>query len=426
MAAKSHGEGEAPARAAVSLLSALWASPACARLNTDSMVWNGRRLDLEKAPGRHLRLRGPRHLRPSSGVAGPLRRVGPADRRGRDRDRRWVADARIPPELRASTSSPSLSARASFGAVDISLVVAVPNAIGAPVGPAFDNSADDAPHRGPFNASEKVYLVYYDGPTGQDGWPAHLRPGRSNGGGFCYPDSRSSTSTRAVRKRPSNSSPAYRGDSRARPRPRRGRVFGAPHLGNSGHVCDVPPTTSWRPRSLGEPSSRPCARGGSRDDYYGHSGTWPDVQDSFFLERLDSPDRAPPSTPCRASTSKAPPRPAPRASRGRRLYGRRRPRLVPDLRRTTNSSTPCGQPRPPCRCPSPARSLTKLSIRSRRRPCRAISRRPAREIFFKGGLGVVDARGRLLRDTVPPPAPGAVTVIRLDQAGRRRLVARRA
>ena len=32
-----------------------------------------------------------------------------------------------------------------------------------------------------------------------------------------------------------------------------------------------------------------------RDDYYGHAGTWPDVQDSLFLERLDSPDRSAPT-----------------------------------------------------------------------------------------------------------------------------------
>ena len=34
-----------------------------------------------------------------------------------------------------------------------------------------------------------------------------------------------------------------------------------------------------------------------RNDYYGHSGTWTDVQDSTFLERLDSPDRTPPTAP---------------------------------------------------------------------------------------------------------------------------------
>ena len=28
------------------------------------------------------------------------------------------------------------------------------------------------------------------------------------------------------------------------------------------------------------------------DDYHGHSGPWPDVQDSLFLQRLDSPDRS--------------------------------------------------------------------------------------------------------------------------------------
>ena len=37
---------------------------------------------------------------------------------------------------------------------------------------------------------------------------------------------------------------------------------------------------------------------------------------------------------------------------------------------------------------------------------------PPAELFFKGGLGIVDAQGRLIRDTVRPPALGTVTVIR--------------
>ena len=34
-----------------------------------------------------------------------------------------------------------------------------------------------------------------------------------------------------------------------------------------------------------------------RDDYYGHGGTWTDIRQSTFLERLDSPDRTPPTPP---------------------------------------------------------------------------------------------------------------------------------
>jgi hypothetical protein len=53
-----------------------------------------------------------------------------------------------------------------FGALDISRV-AIPNEIGSVPNPAFDNLRSTLATS--FNASEKIYLVYYDGPTGQTG-----------------------------------------------------------------------------------------------------------------------------------------------------------------------------------------------------------------------------------------------------------------
>jgi hypothetical protein len=63
---------------------------------------------------------------------------------------------------------------------------------------------------------------------------------------------------------------------------------GAPHLCETGHVCDEVRDV-MRPRGdfslLSDYALDP-----NRDDYYGHSGTWLDVQDSSWLQRLNSPD----------------------------------------------------------------------------------------------------------------------------------------
>jgi hypothetical protein len=64
---------------------------------------------------------------------------------------------------------------------------------------------------------------------------------------------------------------------------------GAPHAcpGDLGHVCDhvddlMYPTTSGQPLSS-------LYLDFNHDDYYGHSGSWPDIQDSLWLHRLDLP-----------------------------------------------------------------------------------------------------------------------------------------
>ena len=286
-----------------------------------------------------------------------------------------------------------------FGAVDISRV-AIPNAIGSPEGPAFDNLRSMLETS--FNASEKVYLVYYDGPTNQPG-PSHVcGQGAEAGNGsvpglaVVYLDSCGAEATDSLRPVVAVHELAH--------------VFGAvatgaPHRCNSGHVCDFP--NDLLAATLLGTELETLVLDGGRDDYYGHAGRWLDLQDSIFLERLDSPDRAAPSTPAGLNV-KGPATGSTRFSWspatddvGPVSYRVTQDNRFVDTVRTTSTGVSVS-----------GSALTKLSIRA----VDAVGHlSPPREIFFKGGLGVVDARGRLLRDTVQPPAPGAVTVIRLTK-----------
>ena len=63
---------------------------------------------------------------------------------------------------------------------------------------------------------------------------------------------------------------------------------GAPHtcgVDDTGHVCDSP-LDILQPRVSGMPLVEEVLDVG-RDDYYGHSGSWRDIQDSIWLRRLD-------------------------------------------------------------------------------------------------------------------------------------------
>ena len=180
---------------------------------------------------------------------------------------------------------------------------------------------------------------------------------------------------------------------------------GAPHLCEAGHVCDVP--NDLLAAFLTGNELEAHVLDGGRDDYYGHSGRWLDVQDSFFLERLDSPDRAPPSTPAGLNVK------GPAAGAPRFTWSRSTDDVGPVSYRITRddgfvetiSAASTG-------LPLVGSTVIKLSVRA----VDAVGHlSPPAEIFFKGGLGVVDAQGRLLRDTVLPPALGTVTVIRLTK-----------
>lgn len=65
---------------------------------------------------------------------------------------------------------------------------------------------------------------------------------------------------------------------------------GDPHAcpNDPGHPCDSP-TDVLYPFASGDPLSS-LVLDFNHDDYYGHSGSWPDIQDSLWLHRLDVPE----------------------------------------------------------------------------------------------------------------------------------------
>lgn len=73
---------------------------------------------------------------------------------------------------------------------------------------------------------------------------------------------------------------------------------GPPHVcpGDSGHPCDSPTDLLYPSTAFGTPLSTKILDVG-HDDYYAHPGPWWDVQDSPFLEHLDSTDTAAPGAP---------------------------------------------------------------------------------------------------------------------------------
>jgi hypothetical protein len=67
---------------------------------------------------------------------------------------------------------------------------------------------------------------------------------------------------------------------------------GAPHAcaGDTAHVCDSTNDIMY-PYTTGQPLSQ-LFLDFNHDDYYGHSGSWSDIQDSLWLRHLDTPEEA--------------------------------------------------------------------------------------------------------------------------------------
>ena len=151
-----------------------------------------------------------------------------------------------------------------------------------------------------------------------------------------------------------------------------------------------------------------------RNDYYGHAGSWTDVQDSTFLERLDSADRTPPTAPealrvgddpsglvrvsWQASTDDVGPV-------AYRVY--QDGRFVRQV--TTTSVLLSGETtgRYAVRAADPVGRLSNVAA--------------AR---FRPDLGMIDEQGRLVRDTVRPPSIARVTIKRLPKVARAHLAGR--
>lgn len=177
----------------------------------------------------------------------------------------------------------------------------------------------------------------------------------------------------------------------------------APHHCSDGHVCDV--ANDLLNASLSGAELETHVLDGGHDDYYGHSGTWPDVQDSLFLERLDSPDHAAPSLPAGLTATDGTGPGIVRISWrpstddvGPIAY-----RVYQDTRfitSTTSTSTAIGI------AESHTSSYTVRASDSVGHLSQPLS------IRFRLGVGVVDAQGKLVRDTVRPPPVGRVSVRR--------------
>jgi len=250
-----------------------------------------------------------------------------------------------------------------------------------------------------FDESEKVYLVYYDGPTGQSGFEQVCGQGAEPAGiglpgiAVIYLDSCEATSTDSQRPVVAVHELVH--------------VLGAvddaaPNSCDDGHVCDLEADLMISSLSGDELETR--VLDGGRDDYYGHPGSWTDVRDSLFLERLDSPDRGAPTAPAelvvrddpsglvsfswRASSDDIGPV-------AYRVY--QDGQFIRELRRTSTLLIPHEG------------GTGSYSVRA----ADAVGHlsQPA-SVSFKLGFGIVDEQGRLLRDTARPPAIRAVSIRR--------------
>lgn len=290
---------------------------------------------------------------------------------------------------------PGAGCTSAFGLLDITSVE-LREGLG-PINGAFRTLRTLLASEHGFRASEKAYLVYFDGSTGQLG-DARVC-GQGGGGGFGLPglavvylDSCSASTGDSTRPIVAVHELAH--------------VLGAvedeaPNACSDGHVCDAADDLMADSLTGNELEAHVLDAG--RNDYYGHSGRWTDVRSSLFLERLDSPDRTPPASPgalragdgesglVRVSWSAAADDVGPVAYR-----------VYQDdafLRQVTSTEIQL-----------PARSgVTGYGVRA----VDAVGRLSGlASIRFRGGAGMVDAGGRLVRDTVRPPKVTSVSVRR--------------
>lgn len=293
---------------------------------------------------------------------------------------------------------PAPGCASTFGALDLSNVL-LPRSVGG-IGSAFGELRRQLSSEAGFDEPEKAYLVYFDGSTGQSGDER-----------VCGQGARASFGLPGMAVVYLDSCGADDGDSL---RPvvaihELVHVFGAversaPSSCQSGHVCDFDLDLMTAILTGEELDSHVLDSG--RNDYYGHAGSWTDVQDSTFLERLDSPDRTPPTTPAALRVGDDPSGfvrfswAAATDDVGPVAY-----RIYQDgdfVRQITTTSVLLPEP-----------DTTALyAVRA----ADSVGRLSAPlGVRFRPDVGMVDERGRLIRDTVRPPAIGRVTIKRTSK-----------
>lgn len=290
---------------------------------------------------------------------------------------------------------PTLGCPSAFGALDLTNVQ-LPQGITS-IDRAFSELRGMLAAVG-LQEPEKAYLVYYDGTTGQVGDERVCGQGTAAtrgrpGTAVVYLDSCGADVGDALR-------PVVAAHELI-------HVFGAvpsaaPNHCERGHVCEFEQDLMTPFLSGAELETHVLDF--SRDDYYGHSGSWTDVQDSFFLERLDSPDRTPPS-PISGLTVRTgrngltfvswqPVRDESQVVYRVKLNGN----LIDELTGTVAEASPQD------------RGILAYTVQA----ADAVGYLGASStVRFAPGRGVVDAAGRLLRDTVPPSAVKRVRIEKL-------------
>ena len=145
----------------------------------------------------------------------------------------------------------------------------------------FNTVADELAGGLGFGSDWKRYLVYYDGPVPQTNICGTGAGDFGKGSGIAIVWLGGCTSV------PTDSVAAHELLHSLGALP-----DGAPHVcpNSVGHPCDSP-TDVLYPTTSGMPLASAVLDFG-HDDYYAHSGTWNDIQDSFWLHRLDLPQVA--------------------------------------------------------------------------------------------------------------------------------------
>jgi hypothetical protein len=177
---------------------------------------------------------------------------------------------------------------------------------------------------------------------------------------------------------------------------------GPPHRcpNSPGNVCDSPNDVLANEIRDGATLAGTALDAG-HDDYYGHTGSWWDVQDSPFLEHLDSSDHSPPS-PVDGLTATS--------VVGSALFNwnQSTDASTVEYRIYREDGTVFG--------PFPGTSYTvqssvgsTITLTIRAEDVLGHFTTPV-TIQFKVGYGIVDANGSIVRDTVPPSALGHLKV----------------
>ena len=177
-----------------------------------------------------------------------------------------------------------------------------------------------------------------------------------------------------------------------------------------GHPCDSASDVLFPVRAQGATFATQVLDL-NRDDYYGHGGPWWDIQDSLFLQRLNSSDTTAPKGPLarkitatsvkRLVTFKWP------KAKGGGLLGYRvytdgelfqtaGDRFFTTKKRKITIGDKTRIPK--------LKKVVELGVRA---IDKAGNLGPLGTIRFKVGVGIVNKKGKLLKDTVPPPHPGS-------------------